>query len=34
VITFSNNHLLYAITWYTLALMIPVSLGLSLRAER
>jgi surfeit locus 1 family protein len=33
VIAFPNNHLLYAITWYTLALMIPVSLGL-LRHER
>ena len=33
VIVFPNNHLLYAITWYTLALMIPVFLGLSRRDE-
>jgi surfeit locus 1 family protein len=26
VIDFHNNHLLYAITWYTLALMIPAAL--------
>jgi surfeit locus 1 family protein len=34
VISFPNNHLLYAITWYTLALMIPITLGSALRAER
>jgi len=34
VLVFANNHLLYAITWYTLALMIPVSIGLARRAER
>ncbi len=34
VIAFANNHLLYAITWYTLALMIPVFVGLSRRDER
>ncbi len=33
VIAFPNNHLLYAITWYTLALMIPVFLGFSRRDE-
>ena len=33
VITFPNNHLLYAITWYTLGLMIPVFLGLSRRDQ-
>ncbi len=34
VLAFPNNHLLYAITWYTLALMIPVSIALALRDER
>jgi len=34
VISFYNNHLLYAITWYTLALMIPVAIWLTRRAER
>jgi surfeit locus 1 family protein len=34
VIAFPNNHLLYAITWYTLALMIPLSIGIALRDER
>jgi len=34
VIAFPNNHLLYSITWYTLALMIPVSLVLARRAAR
>jgi surfeit locus 1 family protein len=34
VIAFPNNHLLYSITWYTLALMIPVSLALALRDAR
>jgi surfeit locus 1 family protein len=31
VITFHNNHLIYAITWYTLALMIPAALWLARR---
>jgi surfeit locus 1 family protein len=34
VLAFPNNHLVYAITWYTLALMIPVALGVALHAER
>jgi len=34
VIAFHNNHLLYAITWYTLALMIPAGLWLARRDER
>ncbi len=34
VISFYNNHLLYAITWYTLALMIPAAIGLARRGER
>jgi surfeit locus 1 family protein len=34
VITFHNNHLLYAITWYTLALMIPGALWLASREAR
>lgn len=31
VITFHNNHLIYAITWYTLAFMIPAALWLARR---
>ncbi len=34
VIRFHNNHLLYAITWYTLALMIPGALWLANREAR
>jgi surfeit locus 1 family protein len=34
VISFYNNHLVYAITWYTLALMIPVALWLARRDGR
>jgi len=34
VISFHNNHLLYAITWYTLAFMIPAALVLARRGER
>jgi surfeit locus 1 family protein len=34
VTSFHNNHLLYAITWYTLALMIPVAIELARRGER
>lgn len=34
VISFPNNHLLYAITWFALALMIPVALGSAFRARR
>lgn len=33
VIAFHNNHLVYAITWYTLALMIPAAFWLGVRAE-
>jgi surfeit locus 1 family protein len=33
VIAFHNNHLVYAITWYTLALMIPAALWIAVRAE-
>ncbi|MEA3149379.1 MAG: surfeit locus 1 family protein, partial [Gammaproteobacteria bacterium] len=32
VIDFHNNHLLYAITWYTLALMIPAALWFARKA--
>ncbi len=31
VIAFPNNHLMYAITWYTLACMIPAALWFALR---
>jgi surfeit locus 1 family protein len=31
VIAFHNNHLIYAITWYTLACMIPAALWFALR---
>ncbi len=34
VIAFHNNHLIYAITWYTLALMIPVALWSALRERQ
>ncbi len=34
VIAFHNNHLIYAITWYTLALMIPVALWFALRDRK
>jgi surfeit locus 1 family protein len=34
VISFPNNHLLYAITWFALALMIPVAMGAARRAGR
>jgi surfeit locus 1 family protein len=34
VIAFHNSHLIYAITWYTLALMIPVALWVARREER
>jgi surfeit locus 1 family protein len=34
VIAFHNNHLVYAITWYTLALMIPAALWVGIREER
>lgn len=33
VIAFPNNHLIYAITWYTLALMIPTALWLARRPD-
>jgi len=33
VIAFHNNHLVYAITWYTLALMIPAAVWIAVRAE-
>jgi surfeit locus 1 family protein len=32
VIAFPNNHLIYAITWYTLALMIPTAIWLARRS--
>ena len=34
VIAFHNNHLVYAITWYTLALMVAAAAFLVLRVER
>ena len=34
VIAFHNSHLVYAITWYTLALMIPAALWVGIREER
>lgn len=34
VITFHNSHLVYAITWYTLALMVAGAIWLGLRNER
>jgi surfeit locus 1 family protein len=33
VITFHNSHLVYAITWYTLALMVAGAIGLGIRSE-
>ncbi|MFL6600257.1 MAG: SURF1 family protein [Steroidobacteraceae bacterium] len=33
VITFHNSHLVYAITWYTLALMVAVAIWLGIRHE-
>jgi surfeit locus 1 family protein len=33
VITFHNSHLVYAITWYTLALMIAGAIWLGIRSE-
>jgi len=34
VITFHNSHLVYVITWYTLALMVIVGTGILIREER
>ena len=34
IITFPNNHLVYAITWYVLAMMVAGALVLFLRADR
>jgi surfeit locus 1 family protein len=34
VIAFHNNHLVYAITWYTLALMVAGAVWLAIREER
>jgi surfeit locus 1 family protein len=34
VIAFHNNHLMYAITWYTLALMVVGAVWLGIREER
>jgi surfeit locus 1 family protein len=34
VIAFHNNHLVYAITWYTLALMVAGGAWLAVREER
>jgi cytochrome oxidase assembly protein ShyY1 len=31
VVTFHNSHLVYAITWYTLALMVAVAIWLGIR---
>jgi len=33
VITFHNSHLVYAITWYTLALMVAGAIWLGIRDE-
>jgi surfeit locus 1 family protein len=33
VITFHNSHLVYAITWYTLALMVAGAIWLGIRSE-
>jgi surfeit locus 1 family protein len=33
VIAFANNHLIYALTWYTLALMVPAALWVARRRE-
>jgi surfeit locus 1 family protein len=33
VITFHNSHLVYAITWYTLALMVAGGIWLGVRSE-
>jgi surfeit locus 1 family protein len=33
VIAFHNNHLVYAITWYTLALMVVIAMVILLRAQ-
>ena len=33
VITFHNSHLVYAITWYTLALMVAAAIWLGIRSE-
>ena len=34
VLSFPNNHLVYAITWYGLALMLLVGVALVVREER
>jgi surfeit locus 1 family protein len=34
VISFYNNHLVYALTWYTLALMIPAGAWIAIRHRR
>jgi surfeit locus 1 family protein len=34
VIAFRNSHLVYAITWYGLALMVLVGAGIVIREER
>jgi surfeit locus 1 family protein len=33
VIAFHNSHLVYAITWYTLALMVALAIGIGIRNE-
>jgi surfeit locus 1 family protein len=33
VIAFHNSHLVYAITWYTLALMVAAAIWLGVRSE-
>jgi surfeit locus 1 family protein len=34
VVRFANSHLVYAITWFALALGVAVALGVALRAQR
>jgi surfeit locus 1 family protein len=34
VISFYNNHLVYALTWYTLALMVPAGAWIAFRQRR
>jgi surfeit locus 1 family protein len=34
VVTFHNSHLVYAITWYTLALMTAIAIGMGMRRPR
>jgi surfeit locus 1 family protein len=34
VINFPNNHLVYAITWFSMALLLAIGIGVAIRAER